>query len=98
MLEAVVVVLASAGVLSLVASGTLRLNRRDLKEHVLRRARELAESGRFEGWEGMVSSCSRQKSGNDDGRPFIDRDHRGLEQDLTHLPELAARDRPRADG
>jgi hypothetical protein len=31
----------------------LRLKRRDLKEHVLRRARELAESGRFEGWEGI---------------------------------------------
>jgi hypothetical protein len=31
----------------------LRLKRRDLKEHVLRRARELAESGRFEGWQGI---------------------------------------------
>ena len=29
----------------------LRSTRRDLKEHVLRRARELAESGRFEGWQ-----------------------------------------------
>jgi hypothetical protein len=27
--------------------------RRELKEHVLRRARELAESGRFEGWQGI---------------------------------------------
>jgi hypothetical protein len=27
--------------------------RRELKEHVLRRARKLAESGRFEGWEGV---------------------------------------------
>jgi hypothetical protein len=31
----------------------LRSTRRDLKEHVLRRARELAESGRFEGWQGI---------------------------------------------
>jgi hypothetical protein len=31
----------------------VRLKRRDLKEHVLRRARELADSGRFEGWEGI---------------------------------------------
>jgi len=27
--------------------------KRELKEHVLRRARELAESGRFEGWQGI---------------------------------------------
>jgi hypothetical protein len=27
--------------------------KRELKEHVLRRARELAESGRFEGWKGI---------------------------------------------
>jgi hypothetical protein len=55
MLDAVVAVLVSRGrVLSLVTSGTpLRLKRRDLKEHVLRRARELAESGRFEGWQGI---------------------------------------------
>jgi hypothetical protein len=31
----------------------LRLKGRELKEHVLRRARELAESGRFEGWQGI---------------------------------------------
>jgi hypothetical protein len=32
----------------------LRLpKKRELKEHVLRRARELAESGRFEGWQGV---------------------------------------------
>ena len=31
----------------------LRLKRRDLKEHVLRRARKLAESGRFKGWQGI---------------------------------------------
>ena len=31
----------------------LRLKRRELKGHVLRRARELAESGRFEGWQGI---------------------------------------------
>jgi hypothetical protein len=30
-----------------------RLKRRDLKEHVLRRARELADSGRFDGWQGI---------------------------------------------
>jgi hypothetical protein len=37
--------------LSLVSPGMpKRLKRRDLKEHVLRRARELAESGRFDGW------------------------------------------------
>ena len=36
----------------MVEPGTaLRLSRRDLKEHVRRRARVLAESGRFEGWE-----------------------------------------------
>jgi hypothetical protein len=39
---------------SLVTSGTpLRLKRRDLKEQVLHRARELAESGRFEGWQSI---------------------------------------------
>jgi hypothetical protein len=27
--------------------------KRELKEYVLRRARELAESGRFEGWQGI---------------------------------------------
>ena len=27
--------------------------KRELKEHVLRRARTLAESGRFEGWQGI---------------------------------------------
>jgi hypothetical protein len=27
--------------------------KRELKEHVLRRARQLAESGRFEGWQGV---------------------------------------------
>jgi hypothetical protein len=38
----------------LVSSGKpLRLQRRDLKEHVLRRAKELADSGRFEGWQGI---------------------------------------------
>ena len=26
--------------------------KRELKEHILRRAREWAESGRFEGWQG----------------------------------------------
>jgi hypothetical protein len=31
----------------------LRLKRREQKEQVLRRARELAESGRFEGWQGI---------------------------------------------
>ena len=49
-----VVVLASSGVLSLVSSGTpLRSKRGEQKEHVLRRARELADSGRFEGWQGI---------------------------------------------
>jgi hypothetical protein len=52
--DAVVVVLASGGVLSLVSPGMpQRLKRRDLKEHVVRRARELAESGRFEGWQSI---------------------------------------------
>jgi hypothetical protein len=37
-----------------VEAGTaLRLTRRELKEHVLQRARQLAESGRFEGWQGI---------------------------------------------
>ena len=50
----VVVLVMSGGVLSLVSPGMpLRLKRRDLKEHVVRRARELAESGRFEGWQGI---------------------------------------------
>jgi hypothetical protein len=31
----------------------LRLKRRELKEHVLHRARDLAESGRFEGWQSI---------------------------------------------
>jgi hypothetical protein len=48
------VLVSSGGVLSLVISGTpLRLKRRNLKEHVLRRARDLAESGRFKGWQGI---------------------------------------------
>jgi hypothetical protein len=54
-LDAVVVVLVlNGGVLSLACQGVPpRLKRRDLKEHVLHRARELAESGRFEGWQGI---------------------------------------------
>ena len=39
----------------------------------------------------------RQGWGIDDGRPFISRDHRGLEQNRAHLPEHASRDWPRAD-
>jgi hypothetical protein len=54
-LDAVVVVLVSSGgVLSLVSPGMpLRLKRGEQKQYVLRRARELAESGRFEGWQGI---------------------------------------------
>jgi hypothetical protein len=54
-LDAVVVVLVSSGgVLSLVSPGMpLRLKGREQKEYVLCRARELADSGRFEGWEGI---------------------------------------------
>jgi len=32
----------------------LRLKRREPKEHVLRRARQLAESGHFEGWQSIA--------------------------------------------
>jgi hypothetical protein len=49
----VVVLLPSGGVLSLVNPGMPRLKRSEQKEYVLRRARELAESGRFEGWQGI---------------------------------------------
>jgi hypothetical protein len=37
------------------------------------------------------------KMGSDDGRQFISRDHRGVEQNRPHLPQHASRDRPRAD-
>jgi hypothetical protein len=53
------------------------------------RAPKLADRGRV----GHI--CGRW--GNDDGRPFISRDHRGLEQNPAHLSEPAARDWPRAD-
>jgi len=50
----VIALVWSWGVLSLVSPGVpLRLKRRELKEHVLCRARKLAESGRFEGWQGF---------------------------------------------
>jgi hypothetical protein len=49
------VVVASRGVLTLIGSGILlRLKRRAQKELVIRRARELAESGRFDGWQSVV--------------------------------------------
>jgi hypothetical protein len=51
----VLVVVASGGVLTLVGSGIpLRLKRRAQKELVIRRARELAESGRFDGWQSIA--------------------------------------------
>jgi hypothetical protein len=50
----VVVLMLNGGVLSLVNPGMpLRVKRREQKEYVLRRARELADSGRFEGWESI---------------------------------------------
>jgi len=46
---------ASGGVLTLVSLPmSLRLKRREQKELVIRRARELAEPGRFEGWQSIV--------------------------------------------
>jgi hypothetical protein len=44
------------------AGTALRLTRRELKEHVLQRARQLAESGLFEGWQGIEFSMVRVKS------------------------------------
>jgi hypothetical protein len=51
----VVVVVVTGGVLTMVSSGMpLGLHRHEQKERVVRRARELAESGRFEGWQGIA--------------------------------------------
>jgi hypothetical protein len=46
-------VLVTRGSVVVEPDTVLRLKRREQKEHVLRRARELAESGRFDGWQAI---------------------------------------------
>ena len=54
-MKSVVMAPASGGVMTFVSPGApLRLKRRAQKELVVRRARELAESGQFEGWQGIA--------------------------------------------
>lgn len=58
----------------------LHMNKRDLHEHIMRRARELAESGRFVRWDEIEFEL-RQREELEGARDFLD--NRSIREELN---------------